>query len=130
LAYQAFEEVFATPRWRPWPTRAPGGSGRCGRPPASRTPHTPTRSTSSTWSPRLRQHHAREDPRAVADHGVVRGDTIGTGEYAAAQAVLDAVEALGISYIEVVEVLEREGVEKFEKSWVELLADVTGAARA
>jgi hypothetical protein len=38
----------------------------------------------------------------------VRGDTI-TGQYAAAQGVLDAVEAQGVSYIEVVEVLETRG---------------------
>lgn len=64
--------------------------------------------------------------RAVADHGHVRGDTI-TGEYAAAQATLDAIEEHGISYTEVVELLEHEGVEKFEKAWVDLLADVTDA---
>ena len=60
---------------------------------------------------------------AVADHGVVRGDTV-TPNYADAKAVLDQVAALGISYDDVVQVLEDEGVEKFEISWKELLETV------
>jgi transaldolase len=47
-----------------------------------------------------------------------------TGHYEEAKQVLDALERLGVSYAEVVDVLEREGVDKFEKSWGELLSDV------
>ena len=61
---------------------------------------------------------------AVADHGVITGDTV-RGHYDEATALLDALDALGISYAEVVDLLEREGVEKFEKSWSELLATVS-----
>ncbi|MET8875359.1 transaldolase [Nocardia sp. NPDC004604] len=57
---------------------------------------------------------------AVADHGEIRGDTV-SGTAAAAQAVFDQLSAVGIDLDEVFEVLEREGVEKFEKSWEELL---------
>jgi transaldolase len=56
---------------------------------------------------------------AAADHGTVRGDTV-TGTYDESRAVLDALEELGISYTEVVDLLEVEGVEKFEKAWTEL----------
>ena len=59
---------------------------------------------------------------AVADHGEVVGDTI-TPIYGDAQKVLDDLEALGISYNDVVQVLEVEGVEKFDKSWGELLEE-------
>jgi transaldolase len=38
--------------------------------------------------------------------------------------VLDALERLGIPYADVVAVLEREGVEKFAKSWAELRSTV------
>ncbi len=38
--------------------------------------------------------------------------------------MLDGLAALGISYQDVVETLESEGVVKFEKSWSELLTDV------
>ncbi|MDT5194477.1 MAG: transaldolase [Mycobacterium sp.] len=62
---------------------------------------------------------------AVADHGVVTGDTVsGTSE--AAQEVFDKLEAIGIDLTDVFLVLENEGVEKFEKSWQELL-DATAA---
>jgi len=61
---------------------------------------------------------------AVADHGTVRGDTI-TGTYDDAQKVLDDLEAAGISYDDVVDQLEREGVEKFEQAWDELIGSVT-----
>jgi transaldolase len=35
--------------------------------------------------------------------------------------VLDQLEELGISYADVTDQLEREGVEKFEEAWGELL---------
>jgi transaldolase len=57
---------------------------------------------------------------AVADHGVVTGDTV-TGTAAAAQEVFDKLEAVGIDLTDVFIVLENEGVEKFEASWKELL---------
>ena len=57
---------------------------------------------------------------ATADHGQITGDTV-TGTYEQARADLDAVEKLGISYDEVVQLLEDEGVEKFEASWNDLL---------
>ena len=61
---------------------------------------------------------------AVADHGVVRGDTV-TGAYDDAQQVLDELARAGISYDDVVETLEREGVAKFEESWNSLIESVT-----
>jgi transaldolase len=57
---------------------------------------------------------------AVADHGVIRGDTV-TGTAGAAQEVFDKLEAVGIDMRDVFLTLENEGVEKFEKSWQELL---------
>ncbi len=60
---------------------------------------------------------------AVADHGAVRGDTV-SGTQDASAALLDRIEALGISVDEVTEQLEVEGLEKFEASWSELLGTV------
>jgi transaldolase len=57
---------------------------------------------------------------AVADHGVITGDTV-TGKADEAQAVFDKLDAVGIDLPDVFKVLEDEGVEKFEKSWLELL---------
>jgi len=48
-----------------------------------------------------------------------------TGGYELASNLLDDLERLGVSYQEVVELLEDEGVDKFEKAWGELLDGVT-----
>ncbi|MFJ9041277.1 transaldolase [Streptomyces sp. NPDC102406] len=60
---------------------------------------------------------------ATADHGDLHGDTV-TGTYDASRAELAAVEKLGISYDEVVQQLEDEGVAKFEIAWNDLLGTV------
>jgi transaldolase len=57
---------------------------------------------------------------AVADHGVITGDTV-TGKAEEAQGVFDKLDAVGIDLPDVFRLLEDEGVEKFEKSWQELL---------
>ncbi len=66
---------------------------------------------------------------ATFDHGVIEGDSV-TGSYAAANEVLDAIAAQGISYDDVTLLLEKEGVEKFIVSWNELLDTVTAALEA
>lgn len=62
---------------------------------------------------------------AVADHGVITGDTV-TGTADAAQETFDQLDAIGIDLTDVFIVLEDEGVEKFEKSWHELLEATQG----
>ena len=61
---------------------------------------------------------------AVADHGVVKGDTITSG-YAEAQQLMEELKTAGIDYDQVVELLEVEGVEKFEQAWTSLIESVT-----
>jgi transaldolase len=62
---------------------------------------------------------------AVADHGDVTGDTLsGTG--VASQAVFDDLSAIGIDLESVFTHLEDDGVDKFEKSWQELLDATQG----
>jgi transaldolase len=62
---------------------------------------------------------------AFADHGEVKGDTV-TGRAEEAQRVFDAVAEAGVDLTDVFLTLENEGVEKFEKSWTELLETVQG----
>ena len=57
---------------------------------------------------------------AEAESGDPAGDAV-HGTYEQAAKVIADLEALGISYDDVVKVLEEEGVEKFETSWNELL---------
>ena len=58
--------------------------------------------------------------KATADHGQLRGDTV-HGTYDASRKIFEDLEELGISYDDVVQVLEEEGVAKFATSWNELL---------
>jgi transaldolase len=62
---------------------------------------------------------------AVADHGVIDGDRI-SGTYEQSQRVLDELAGLGIGYDEVVQLLEAEGVQKFEDAWKQVLDGVQG----
>jgi transaldolase len=66
---------------------------------------------------------------ATFDHGIIVPDSI-TGSYGTANANLDAIDAIGISYQDVTALLEREGVEKFVVSWNELLDTVSAALEA
>nr|PZN34793.1 MAG: transaldolase [Actinomycetota bacterium] len=65
-----------------------------------------------------------ETIEAYQDHGNPEPPAFTDEDVAAARADLDRLGALGIDYDDVVDTLEREGVEKFEKSWRELLAAV------
>ena len=60
---------------------------------------------------------------AFADHGEVEGDKV-TGERDGAQAVFDQLSAAGVDLDDVFKVLEEEGVDKFKKSWTELVETV------
>jgi transaldolase len=60
-----------------------------------------------------------ETIRAFQDHGEVR-DTLETG-LDDAHALLAELERAGVDYDDVVDTLEREGVEKFSDSFTELL---------
>ena len=60
---------------------------------------------------------------AFADHGEVKGDMV-TGRGDEAQALFDQLDAVGIDLPDVFRVLEEEGVDKFKKSWLELVDTV------
>lgn len=66
---------------------------------------------------------------AVADQGVIRGDTC-TGTRDSAQAIWDELARVGIDKTAVFTTLEREGVEKFAAAWEELLQGITTALKA
>jgi transaldolase len=124
LAYQRYEKVFASERWR---QLADAGA----------RPQRPLWASTSTKNPEYRDVMYVEDliapgivntmPAATidayADHGETRPDTV-TGQYAEAQQLLDDLTAAGVDLDDVVKVLEDEGVEKFATSWNELLDSV------
>ncbi len=66
---------------------------------------------------------------ALADHGEITGDTV-SGTAQESQAVFDQLAAVGIDLADVFNVLETEGVDKFEVSWNELLDATAEQLRA
>lgn len=124
LAYQAYEEVFSTPRW----TSLAAKGARPQRPLwASTGVKDPAYPDTMYVTELVARGVVNTMPGstldAVADHGQITGDTV-TGSYEESAALLDALAAQGISYDDVVELLEKEGVDKFEKAWEELLDGV------
>ncbi|MDF2091907.1 transaldolase [Knoellia sp. 3-2P3] len=124
LAYQAFEEVFSTPRWQ---NLADDGA-HVQRPLWASTgvknpDYSDTLYVTELVAPNTVNTMPEKTLDAVIDHGDIRGDTV-TGSYAQAAEILDALERLGISYADVTAQLEKEGVDKFEASWEELLKGV------
>ena len=137
--------AWPTPAWPTRPTRrssppprwqaleaeaAPSRSARCGPPPASRT--RPTRDTmyvTDLVAPDTVNTMPEKTLEATADHGDVtrrhghRATTPTPTRRARLASSASASPTTTSSHV-----LEREGVDKFEKSWGELLDDVEGAA--
>lgn len=129
LAYQLFEQEFAKPDWS---ELEKSGANRQ-RPLMASTgvkdPALPdTLYVTELVAKDLVNTMPEKTMEAVFDHGVISGDTI-TGNYSQARETIDAIEALGISYNEVVTLLEKEGVDKFVVSWNELVETVSKALR-
>lgn len=121
LAYEAYEEVFGGDRWAPL-DKAQANKQR------------PLWASTGVKDPSLKDTLYVDDlvapntvntmPEAtldaVADHGEITGNTV-AGRYDQARADLEAIKNLGVSYDDVVQLLEDEGVEKFEAAWIDLL---------
>ncbi|RKS84204.1 transaldolase [Motilibacter peucedani] len=126
LAYQHYEAVFSTERWKSLeavgakPQRPLWASTGVKDPSYDDTMYVVDLAAPGTVNT---MPEATLD--AVADHGVVKGDQV-RGHYAEAQQVLDSLASLGVDYDDVVQVLEDEGVDKFEVSWNELIDSVSG----
>jgi transaldolase len=121
LAFQQYEQVFSTERW----TALADAGAKPQRPLwASTGVKDPAYDDTMYVVELVTRGVVNTMPEAtldaVADHGVIRGDTV-RGKYADAQAVMEKLAAVGIDMDDVVHVLEVEAVEKFETSWNELL---------
>ncbi|WDZ84207.1 transaldolase [Micromonospora cathayae] len=130
LAYARYEEVFSSDRWQ---ALAAAGAH----------PQRPLWASTSTKNPDYRDVIYVEEliapgtvntmPESVvhayADHGETRSDTV-TGAYDDARQVFTGLESVGVDMADVIATLEREGVEKFEASWQELLDGVRSSLTA
>lgn len=130
LAYQVFEQEFDNANWAA--LEAAGANKQ--RPLMASTgvkdPNLlDTLYVTELVAPQLVNTMPEKTMEAVFDHGVVPSNSI-TNHYEEAQAIMAAVAAAGVSYDDVTELLETEGVDKFIVSWNELLESVTNALNA
>ena len=126
LAYEVFEEMFSSQRW----ARLEAHGANVQRPLWASTgvkdPSLPdTLYVTGLVAPNTVNTMPEATLNAVADHGEITGNTI-VPNYSEANKVLDAISAY-VSYPEVVEKLEVEGLSKFDISWEELLQTVREA---
>ncbi len=124
LAYEHYERAFDSDRWR---ALAAAGAH----------PQRPLWASTSTKNPEYRDVMYVDERiapgvvntmpestiEAFADHGEVKAGVV-QASYGSAREVLARLEALGIGYDDVTQTLEREGVEKFEASWADLIKGV------
>lgn len=125
LAYQAYDEVFSTPRWANLSDAGANVQRPLWASTSVKDESLPdTLYVTELVAPNTVNTMPGATLEAVADHAEVTGDTV-QGTYEESAEVLNALEALGIRYQEVVEVLEREGVQKFTDAWADLLESVS-----
>ncbi|WP_445189187.1 transaldolase [Pseudonocardia sp. Cha107L01] len=120
LAFQMYEQVFSTGRWH---TLAQDGA-RPQRPLwASTGVKDPTYSDTRYVTDLITAGVVNTMPEAtlaaVAEHGVVLGDTI-RRSYRDAAEVMAKLADIGIDYDDVVDKLERDGLTTFQASWAAL----------
>ena len=124
LAYKLYEEKFSSDRWKALEA-------------AGAKPQRPLWASTSTKNPDYKDTIYVEEliapgvvntmPEAVihawADHGELPPTRI-PDHYAAAEKVMSDLAAVGVDIDDVTKVLEDEGVDKFEKSFADLISDV------
>jgi transaldolase len=124
LAYAAYEEVIASDRWKQLaddganPQRPLWASTGVKNPDYSDTLYVTDLVVDDTVNTM-----PEKTLDAFADHGEVQGDMV-SGKSGEAQALFDQLDAVGIDLPDVFRVLEEEGVDKFKKSWTELVETV------
>jgi len=123
LAYQTYQEAFSGERWEKLEAKGATPQRCLWASTSTKNPDYPDtiyveelvgRDTVNTMP--------RELIEAVLDHGKIR-DTL-EEDLDGAHKVFDDLKAAGVDYDDVVETLEKEGVEKFAKSFKELFSDV------
>jgi transaldolase len=124
LAYERYEKVIASDRWRALEVagatrQRPLWASTGVKDPA----YDDTMYVVELVAPDTVNTMPEATLNAVAEHGVIRGNTI-AGTYDESRSIIERLEAIGISYDDVIEVLEVEGVQKFEDSYAQLAESV------
>ena len=127
LAYQVYEEAFSTERALGLIQAGANKQRPLWASTGVKDPALPdTLYVTNLIAPEVVNTMPEKTLEATLDHGVIPANSI-SGTYDEANRVLDALADEGVSYNDVTQVLEAEGVAKFIISWNELLDTVTAA---
>lgn len=130
LAYELYEQEFATDRAKALVAAGANEQRPLWASTGVKDPSLPdTLYVTELVAPNTVNTMPEKTLEATFDHGEITGDTV-TGNYGDAKGVLDALAGLGVDYDDVTATLEREGVDKFNVSWGELVETVTNALEA
>ncbi|MDO5503442.1 MAG: transaldolase [Actinomycetia bacterium] len=128
LAYQAYEEVFSTPRWQNLADEGARPQRPLWASTGVKNPSYPdTMYVAELVAPGTVNTLPEKTLDATIDHGDLPEGVAfpDPAAYAAASKVLDDLAQVGVSYTEVTDLLEEQGVASFEKSWNTLLQGVS-----
>ncbi|WP_216216466.1 transaldolase [Amycolatopsis aidingensis] len=126
LAYATYQEMFGTERWRALAEQGANAQRPLWASTGVKSPeYSDTRYVDQLVVSGTVNTMPEKTLEATADHAEISGDTV-TGTAERARAVFDRLAVIGVNVDDVFRVLENEGVQKFEKSWTELLDTVSG----
>jgi transaldolase len=121
LAYEVYEQKFSSERWQKLAKAGAHPQRPLWASTSTKDPaYDDTMYVVDLVAPSTVNTMPENTLHATFDHGVIPTDSV-RGHYEDAREVLRKLESLGISYDDVVRVLEEEGVEKFTQSWNELI---------
>jgi transaldolase len=130
LAYQAYEQMLASPRWGALAAAGVRPQRPLWASTGVKNPAYPdTLYVTELVAPDTVNTMPQATLEAVAEHGVVRPGSV-VEEYGSARATVDALAAAGIDLDDVTTLLEQQGVQKFATSWGDLLAAVEARLQA
>ena len=130
LAYAAYEDVVGADRWRTLEDQGAHRQRPLWASTSTKNPDYPdTMYVTELVAPETVNTMPESTLDATADHGAIAGDTIRPNIANARQVMVD-LAAADVDMVDVAVVLEREGVEKFETSWNDLLDAVAAKMEA
>jgi transaldolase len=120
LAYRRFEELFSSARWRSLAELGANLQRPLWASTSVKDPTLPdTMYVTELVAPDTVNTMPEKTLEATADHAEIHADTV-RPNYAHADTVMEQLAGVGIDMADVVQVLEEEGIAKFDKSWQEL----------
>src|SRR3954447_26223991 len=127
LAYKHYEAVIATPRWRRLEEQGAARQRPLWASTGVKDPAYPdTMYVTQLVAPDSVNTMPESTLDAVADHAEIGLGTI-QSSYEDATTVFEALPRVGVDYEDVMNALERDGVQKFVDSWDELLSELRAA---